>query len=202
MTNRINLPERSGSGTGRARRKGEGRRGRADQSRRHRRLFMESLEERSLLAAIAKFDFDSLTTETGPSGWTHVTPAAAPLGVQDLSTTIGVRFTGSPPIGFTAAYTGTTVPSDAGGIKNGLARSLASDRMTFALYNLDPQKSYEVWVIGGNSGAGAQTQQVTVEGSSTSSFTQQWQANNGSVLQVNSAIGDSSKAISGFAPIF
>src|SRR4029078_638737 len=93
---------------------------------RHRRLFLESLEDRSLLAAIAKFDFDSLPNETGPSGWTHVIPATAPNGVVDPSG-IGVRFFGSAPIGVAGSYNTATVPNDATGIQKGLARPLSSD---------------------------------------------------------------------------
>src|SRR5436190_2748861 len=175
------------------------RRLKAGAAPRHRRLIVEPLEERRLMAAIARFDFDADPNEQLPTGWTHITAANAPAGAVDPSG-IGIKFTGLAPATSNAIYVAGTVPSDATGIKNGIGRAAASVNITFALTNLDPQKSYEVWVLGGNNAGSVQTQQVSVEGAQgATSFTQSIANLN---LWVNSSVGDSSKAVTDFSPIF
>src|SRR5947207_250793 len=123
MTNRSNRPKSmSLRGTSQSRRSRERLSARSGPSRRHRRLFVEPLAERSLLAAIAKFDFDTVSGQPGPVGWTHIYPGAnGPNGDQPVvdPSGPGIVLTGIAPNGFLADYAASsTVPSDAVGIKN------------------------------------------------------------------------------------
>src|SRR6267142_2185292 len=131
----------------------------------HRWLRLETLEDRRVLAAIAKFDFNLSTSEPGPSGWTRVLQTDATSGVTDPSG-IGLQFT-RPFTTANATFVASTIPTDASGIRNGFRKTgLASDELStnFVLTGLDSQKAYEVWVLGGNSSGTAQTQRVSVEG--------------------------------------
>src|SRR6187401_1731366 len=110
-----------------------------DAAPRNRRLIVELLEARQPLAAMAKFDFDAGPAEPGPPGWTHITATNAAAGAVDPSG-IGIKFTGLAPTTYTLTHSPATVPSDAVGIRNGIARAANSVNITFALTNLDPLK--------------------------------------------------------------
>jgi autotransporter-associated beta strand protein len=169
---------------------------------RTRFLRMESLEERSLLAAIAKFDFDNAAGETGPAGWIHFfpnNPNNPNNQVFDNTAQIGLKLTSGSPTGFTSSYNASTIPSDATGIRNGIVSPLGGN-LTFAFTNLNPLKSYEIWVLGGASNSGAVSQQVSIQGADANQpFTQTIASQS---LEVNSFDGTSAKAIADFAPIF
>jgi hypothetical protein len=171
-------------------------------SARRRSLRVESLESRTLLAGIARFDFDAGSGEVGPAGWTHIYPNInAQNTVVDSATQIGVRLDGTN-LGYTATYTSTAVPTDAtsANIRNGISSTLASNAYSFSLTNLNLAKSYEIWVIGGNVSGDPSTQQIFVQGVAPSpiQFTQSIASLS---LDINTFDGTNTKAITDFAPI-
>src|SRR5262245_26476575 len=185
---------------GPARRKLKLRRGRATGCR---RVFFELLEDRRLLAGLARFDFDTQIPppEPGPSGWTKVNRLDAVAGLTDPSG-VGIKFAAQPS-GANLTFIGATIPSDAAGIRNGFIQSgLVTEEVSlnFALTNLDSLKSYQVWVLGSNNGAVAQTQRIGVQGAAgTTTVTQTISPSN---LWVNQSVGGSGKLVTDFSPIY
>src|SRR6476469_7295268 len=82
---------------------------RAGGRERARFLRMETLESRELLAAIAKFDFDLNTPDSGPAGWTHYYKDINPNNhVIDAASQIGLKLLSGSPSGFSATYATST----------------------------------------------------------------------------------------------
>ena len=172
---------------------------------RHRRLLGEWLENRLLLAAFARFDFQDTPEEPAPALWTKLLDGNDNLlnGALDPSG-IGIQFESAIGVnGVGTTYAPSTVPSDITLIRNGFQRTgLSGDdpHMSFLLTNLDIQKSYEVWVLGGNITTGpTQTQRINVEGEQATSFDQTIASSH---LWVNGAVGNSTMPLTNFAPIF
>jgi autotransporter-associated beta strand protein len=163
---------------------------------------MESLEERSLLTAgLAKFDFNNGVSDVGPSnGWTKLLATnAAAVTADQFGSGIAIQFTSAPTSSDATAYSATpsTIPSDASGIRGGFL--VNGSTMSFVLKNLDRQKLYEVWILGGNVSGSSQSQHTTVQGlQGSTSFDATILDKN---LWVNSSVGTSSKIISAFTPI-
>src|SRR5262245_30440480 len=90
---------------------------------RSRRLLVEWLEERRVLAAVARFDFDSTPSEPGPSGWTKLPFVDANTGITPLPGEIGIKFT-SAVQSFAATYVDATIPADArvSNIQSGISK--------------------------------------------------------------------------------
>src|SRR5262245_20551592 len=203
MTNRIYLPERSGSGTPRPGGRRERSRSRGSLSHRQRRLFMETLEDRSLLAAIAKFDFNNDAADLPAAGWTPVLLSQATGGqiVQDPST-IKLFFSAPPSSALTGNY--AAVPADAAGIKGGYLKfDIPSNEshLTFDLLNLSSQKSYVVWVLTGNTNTSgpAQSEHVVVSGAEGNHTFDASVPNQ--TLFVNGATGTAGSTVTVLAPI-
>src|SRR5262245_2572128 len=173
---------------------------RRESSARSRHLSFETYEDRRLLAAIARFDFITSIGEVSPAGWTRLLTTSAAAGAVDPSG-IGIKFTSSVQ-GYSANYVASTIPSDATAIRNGFVKlGIAADEatMSFVLTNLDPLKSYEVWVLGSNNTGLSLTQRIAIEGADGTTSFQQSPANLN--LWVNQSVGTSAKAVTDISPV-
>ena len=164
-----------------------------------RRVVLEPLEDRRLLAALARFDFDDSAAELGPSGWTKLLDDNASTGTTGGSG-IGIRFA-TPIAGTVTSFDAATIPSDAALIQNGFVKNgLTTEEvgMSFMLTNLHGLKSYEIWILGSNNTASQQTQRVAVQGAhGTTSFNQTIDDLD---LWINQSVGENAKPVTDFSP--
>lgn len=153
-----------------------------------------------MLALLAAFDFDTLTTEQGPTGWAHIHYTVA-RGTTTVSNGVGLRFTqplGQNPFqGFSANYLAGSIPSGlAPVIRSGFFAN--NGGMAFALNGLESNKAYELWLLAGSSNVTTnQTVRIGAD-NGVSSFVQPISGLN---LSVNDRIGNSATTLESFPSI-